>query len=92
MALTQRQDRRDVLYFLGGGALLAAGLGQACAAETRISRLIIEAQSKGSISEKIDFISGALRGTRYLGYTLIGGPQRPEQFVVRDDGFDCVTF
>jgi hypothetical protein len=92
MALTQRQDRRDVLYFLGGGALLAAGLGQACAAETRISRLIIEAQSKGSISEKIDFISGALRGTRYLGYTLIGGPQRPEQFIVRDDGFDCVTF
>ena len=56
------------------------------------SRLIIEAQSKGSISEKIDFISGALRGTRYLGYTLIGGPQRPEQFIVRDDGFDCVTF
>jgi hypothetical protein len=92
MALTQHPDRRDVLYFLGGGALLAAGLGQACAAETRISRLIIEAQSKGSISEKIDFISGALRGTRYLGYTLIGGPQRPEQFTVRDDGFDCVTF
>lgn len=92
MALTQRPDRRDVLYFLGGGALLAAGLGHACAAETRIGRLIDEAQSKGSISEKIDFISGALRGTRYLGYTLIGGPQRPEQFVVRDDGFDCVTF
>jgi hypothetical protein len=92
MALTQRPDRRDILYFLGGGALLAAGLVHARAAETRIGRLIIEAQSKGSISEKIDFISGALRGTRYLGYTLIGDPQRPEQFVVRDDGFDCVTF
>lgn len=92
MALTQCPDRRDILYFLGGGALLAAGLGHARAAETRIGRLIIEAQSKGSISEKIDLISGALRGTRYLGYTLIGGPQRPEQFVVRDDGFDCVTF
>src|SRR6187431_107828 len=92
MALTQRPDRRDVLYFLGGGALLAAGLGHARAAETRIGHLISEAQSKGSISEKIDFISGALGGTRYLGYTLIGGPQRPEQFVVRDDGFDCVTF
>ena len=92
MALTQRPDRRDILYFLGGGALLAAGLGHARAAETRIGRLINEAQSKGSISEKIDFISGALRGTRYLGHTLIGGPQRPEQFVVRDDGFDCVTF
>lgn len=92
MALTQRPDRREFLYLLGGGALLAAGLGHARAAETRISRLIIEAQAKGSISEKIDFISGALRGTRYLGYTLIGDPQRPEQFVVRDDGFDCVTF
>lgn len=92
MTFTQRPDRRDILYFLGGGALLAAGLGHAQAAETRIGRLIDEVQSKGSISEKIDFISGALRGTRYLGYTLIGGPQRPEQFVVRDDGFDCVTF
>lgn len=92
MALTQRPDRRDILYLLGGGALFAAGLGHARAAETRISRLIIEAQGKGSISEKIDFISGALRGTRYLGSTLIGDPQRPEQFVVRDDGFDCVTF
>lgn len=92
MALTQRPDRRDILCFLGSGALLAARLGHAHAAETRIGRLIMEAQSKGSISKKIDFISGALRGTRYLGYTLIGGPQRPEQLVVRDDGFDCVTF
>src|SRR5215467_7378588 len=92
MASIQFPDRRDILYLLGGGALLAAGLGHAEAAETRIGRLIVEAQSKGSISEKIDFISGALRGTRYLGYTLVGGPQRPEQFVARDDGFDCVTF
>ena len=66
MALTQRPDRRDILYFLGGGALLAAGLGHARAAETRIGHLISEAQSKGSISEKIDFISGALRGTRLV--------------------------
>jgi N-acetylmuramoyl-L-alanine amidase-like protein len=92
MFLTQRPDRRDFLYFLGGSALSAAGLGHACAAETKIGRLIDAAQSKRSISAKIDFISGALRGTRYLGYTLIGGPQRQEQFVVRDDGFDCVTF
>ncbi|HTM72586.1 MAG TPA: N-acetylmuramoyl-L-alanine amidase-like domain-containing protein [Pseudolabrys sp.] len=88
----QDPDRRDFLYFLGGGALLAGGLGHARAAEARIGRLIIEAQSKSSISQKIDFISGALRGTRYLAYTLIGGPQRTEQFVAREDGFDCVTF
>jgi hypothetical protein len=88
----KRPDRRDILYLLGGGAVLAAGLGPARAAEKRLGRLIVEAQSKGTISQKIDFISGQLRGTRYLGYTLIGGPQRPEQFVARDDGFDCVTF
>jgi len=88
----KRPDRRDILYLIGGGALLAAGLGPARAAEKKLGRLIVEAQSKGTISQKIDFISGALRGTRYLGYTLIGGPQRPEQFVARDDGFDCVTF
>ena len=92
MPFTRSADRRSVLYLLGSGALCAAGLRPASAAETRIGRLIVEAQSKGPISAKIDFISGALRGTRYLGYTLIGGPQRPEQFVVRDDGFDCVTF
>ena len=92
MPFTQVAHRRNVLSFLGGGALLAAGLRPAGAAETRIAGLITEAQSKGSISAKIDFISAALRGTRYYAYSLIGGPRRPEQFVVRDDGFDCVTF
>ena len=29
---------------------------------------------------------------RYQANTLIGGPKHPEQFVVRDDAFDCVTF
>jgi hypothetical protein len=54
--------------------------------------LIAEAQRFPAISQRIDFISGALRGTRYRGYTLIGGPRQPEQLVLRDDGFDCVTF
>ena len=40
----------------------------------------------------MDFISRALLGVRYQANTLIGGPQRPEQFVVRADAFDCVTF
>jgi len=44
------------------------------------------------MSQRIDFISAALRGTRYQSYTLIGGPRRPEQFVLRDDAFDCVTY
>jgi N-acetylmuramoyl-L-alanine amidase-like len=54
--------------------------------------LIYQARAYPQISQRIDFISAALRGTRYLGYTLIGGPRRPEKFVVRDDGFDCVTY
>jgi hypothetical protein len=85
-------DRRWVLTFLGGGLFLAAGVRPALAGEKRISLLINEARNKGPISQRIHFISGALRGTRYQGYTLVGGPRQPEQFVVRDDAFDCVTF
>jgi hypothetical protein len=85
-------SRRSILQLLAGGAALAAGSGPSLAGEARIERLIGEAKALPAIAQRIDFISGALRGTRYQGYTLIGGPRRPEQFVVRDDGFDCVTF
>jgi hypothetical protein len=85
-------NRRSALQALAGGAALAAGVRPGSAAEARIGRLIDEARGKSPISQRIDFISGALRGSRYQGYTLIGGPRRPEQFVVRDDAFDCVTF
>src|SRR6478672_2322260 len=85
-------NRRSALHLLAGGAALAAGVTPGSTAEARIDRLIKEARDKGPISQRLDFISGALRGTRYEGYTLIGGPRRPEKFVVRDDAFDCVTF
>jgi N-acetylmuramoyl-L-alanine amidase-like len=86
-------SRRSILHLLGGGAALAAGAATpSFATEVRIGRLIDEARSKGTISQRVDFISRALRGTRYQGYTLIGGPRRSEQLVVRDDAFDCVTF
>ena len=85
-------NRRSILCLLGAAALAGAPTGGATGSETRIGQLIEEARSKGTISQRIDFISGALRGTPYLGYTLIGGPTRPEKFVVRDDAFDCVTF
>ena len=71
---------------------MAAGARPSAATEARIEHLIAQARGLEQISQRIDFISGALRGTRYQGYTLIGGPRRPEQFVVRDDGFDCVTY
>lgn len=85
-------SRRDVLRLLAAGTIVAVGARPTLARETRIEKLIYEAQKYPLISQRIDFISAALRGTRYLGYTLIGGPRRPEKFVVRDDGFDCVTY
>jgi hypothetical protein len=84
--------RRDVLRLLAGGAVFAAGMRAAPAGESRIAKLIVEARDLSAISQRIDFISHALLGSRYLGHTLIGGPHRPERFVMRDDGFDCVTY
>jgi hypothetical protein len=91
MPLDSSLHRREVLRLIAGGAVLAAA-GPSVAGETRIARLIAETQRFQTISVRIDYISGALRGTRYRGYTLIGGPHEPEQFVLRDDAFDCVTF
>ena len=92
MSFYYSPNRRDILRLIAGGATLTAGITRASATEARIGRLIDEAHTKGTISQRLDFISSALRGTRYQGYTLVGGPKRPEQFVVRDDAFDCVTF
>jgi hypothetical protein len=85
-------SRRHLLQMLAGATALAAGARPSLAGEARIERLITEARGLEHISQRIDFISGVLRGTRYQGDTLIGGPRRPEQFVLRDDAFDCVTF
>jgi hypothetical protein len=84
-------SRRETLRILACSAAFAAS-GPASGAENRIGRLIAQARAYEHISKRIDFISRALRGSHYRGYTLIGGPHRPEKFVVRDDGFDCVTF
>ena len=83
-------DRRKALQLLAAAAVLPAG--RVSAGETRIDRLILAAQGQSDMSQRIEFISRALIGTSYRGYTLVGGPKSPEKFVVRDDGFDCVTF
>ncbi|HEY1475542.1 MAG TPA: N-acetylmuramoyl-L-alanine amidase-like domain-containing protein [Pseudolabrys sp.] len=85
-------SRRDMLRWLAGGAVWAASAGPSAAGEARVERLIAETRGLAPISQRMDFISAALRGTRYQSYTLIGGPKRPERFVLRDDAFDCVTF
>jgi Protein of unknown function (DUF1460) len=86
-----RIDRRHLLQMLAGSAALIVG-GSARADHARMTRLIEKAAALPSIDQRIDFISRALIGTRYRGYTLIGGPRRAEQFVTRDDAFDCVTY
>jgi len=92
MPLNGVANRRDILRILAGATALAAGVRPSGATEARIAQLIAQARGLEQISQRIDFISGALRGTKYQGYTLIGGPRHPEQFVLRDDAFDCVTF
>jgi hypothetical protein len=85
-------SRRDVLRLFGVVVVTALGVRPAFARESHIEKLIYAAQVYPTVSQRVDFISAALRGTRYLGYTLIGSPHKPEKFVVRDDGFDCVTY
>ncbi len=92
MAFDSVVSRRTVLQLGAAGAALAGGLCSAEAARRRIDALILMARALPMIGQRIDFISRALIGTPYRGYTLIGGPHRPERFVVRDDGFDCVTY
>jgi N-acetylmuramoyl-L-alanine amidase-like protein len=78
-----------------GGAAVCVGSGSAPAFardDGTIARLIEQAGALEPVSGRIEFISRSLLGTRYIGNTLIGGPRKPEQFVVRADGFDCVTF
>lgn len=81
-----------MLRLFAGGAVLAVGGPAAQAEPARIARLIEAAQALPTIGRRIDFISKALLGTHYRGYTLIGGPRLPERFVTRDDVFDCVTY
>jgi hypothetical protein len=92
MSFDSGPSRRHVLQVLAGAGAYAAGVAPSAAGEERISRLIVEAKTLPSVARRVDFIAAALRGTRYRGYTLIGGPWRAEKFVVRDDAFDCVTF
>jgi hypothetical protein len=85
-------NRRHLLRLVAGAAALAVAPVPARAAHTRMSRLIEKAVALPSVGQRIDFISRALIGTPYRGHTLIGGLRKPEQFVTRDDAFDCVTY
>jgi len=84
--------RRKVLRLAAGLPLLALAGPARAARAALIERLIVEARPLPRVSERIDYISGKLIGIRYQANTLIGSPNLPEKFVVRDDAFDCVTY
>jgi hypothetical protein len=92
--MARTTTRRLLLQMLGGATLLVAGGSRCAFAQNagKIAPLIVQARPLEPISARIAFISRAFIGTRYVSNTLIGGPRRPEQFVVRDDAFDCVTY
>jgi hypothetical protein len=93
MSMAHLTTRRSLLRLIAGVPLLAAESGMAAPARTHvIGSLIQKAQALPHMSQRIDFIGRALVGTRYQDNTLIGGPNQQEQFVVRDDAFDCVTY
>ncbi len=92
MSFDSGLNRRHILQLLAGAGAYMAGIAPSAAGEQRIGVLIEQAKTLPSVAQRVDFIAAALRGTRYRGYTLIGGPRRAEKFVARDDAFDCVTF
>jgi hypothetical protein len=58
----------------------------------QIERLIAHARSQNGIGAKMKLISARLLGAPYIVQPLKGSLTEPEEFVVRLDGFDCVTY
>jgi hypothetical protein len=90
--MDQPATRRTLLRLLVGAPLLALAESARAADGALIERLIKQAGAHARVADRIEFVSRALLGVRYEAHTLIGGPRRPEQFVVREDAFDCVTY
>ena len=57
-----------------------------------IDSLLQNAQSISDEGTKIDYISSHFLNTRYQPHTLIGSAVKPEQFTVRLDSVDCMTY
>jgi hypothetical protein len=78
--------------------LRLAATGAAClvrpgfALESKLPRLIEEARALPDISERIAAISHAFLGAPYIIDPLGGGAHEKERLVLREDGFDCVTY
>ncbi len=84
-------SRRGALTLMGAAALTLIA-GRSSGGEQLLGRLIEQTRDIRPLSRRIEVISAALRGKRYRGETLIGGPRKAEIIVTRDDVFDCVTY
>jgi hypothetical protein len=58
----------------------------------QIEKLIADARSQDGIGARMKLISARLLGSPYIVHPLKGSLTEPEEFVVRMDGFDCVTY
>jgi hypothetical protein len=83
-------SRRMLLRLAATGAACLAGPG--FAGESKLPRLIEVAREMSDISERIAYISHAFLGAPYIVDPLGGGAGEKEHLVLREDGFDCVTF
>jgi len=90
--MTGVRNRRTVLKVLASAPFSVLAGPAHASAPRRVAALIEQAKVLPSVSRRLDLISRALLGARYIGHTLTGGSNRPEVFVVREDGFDCVTY
>ncbi|MFN0088389.1 MAG: N-acetylmuramoyl-L-alanine amidase-like domain-containing protein [Blastocatellia bacterium] len=54
--------------------------------------LLGELRAEHSIRRRAKLLSARFLGAPYLVHPLIGSVEEPEQFVIRFDGFDCVTY
>lgn len=57
-----------------------------------IDSLLQQAQSIHDAGAKVDYISQHFLNTRYQPHTLVGSAKKPEQFNVRLDAVDCMTY
>lgn len=58
----------------------------------QLEKLLAEARAQNSIGARMKLISARWLGAPYLVQPLKGSLTEPEEFVVRLDGFDCVTY
>jgi hypothetical protein len=60
--------------------------------EDDLEYIMREAARIEDVGERVAFVSAQFLGIGYIDFTLIGGPEKPEEFVINLEGVDCFTF